>query len=379
MRIGFDAKRAFLNRTGLGNYSRGVIDSVLRQESTTKVHLYTPDPDRSIISDATLSDSKTIVKKPPVHLRGPLSSVWRSKFVCDQIRNDEIDLYHGLSNELPKGIESTGVASVVTIHDLIFLHYPEYYKSIDRKIYETKVKHACEVATRVIATSEQTADDIVRSLGTEREKISVVYQGCNPVFYDQISSSEIKARSKGLGLPEHFILSVGTIESRKNVKVLVKALKILGSSNLKLVIVGRKTPYTDEVIALARKLGVVDRLVILDSVSTADLPLVYQCAEVFVLPSLMEGFGIPVLEAMVSKTPVIVSEKSCLAEVCGDAGIHIDPTNEEQIANAISMVLNDENKRPVMVANGIIRAERFSQERISEDLMEVYRLAMAQF
>ena len=379
MRIGFDAKRAFLNRTGLGNYSRGVIDSVLCQDSTTKVHLYTPDPDRSIISDAVLCDPKTVVRKPPVHLRGPLSSLWRSKFVCDQIRSDELDLYHGLSNELPKGIESTGVASLVTIHDLIFLHYPEYYRSIDRKIYETKVTHACDVATRVIATSEQTADDIVASLGTDRKKISVVYQDCNPVYYTQYSSSELDACRQALGLPEHYILSVGTIESRKNAKVLVNTLKLLGNSDIKLVLVGRKTHYAEDVVALAKELGLEDRLLILDSMATTDLPLVYQCAEVFVLPSLMEGFGIPVLEAMVSKTPVIVSEKSCLAEVCGEAGIHIDPTNEEQIANAISMVLTNENKSSEMVASGIIRAERFSHERISEDLLEVYRLAMAEF
>ena len=224
MRIGFDAKRAFLNRTGLGNYSRGVIEMLHRGASVNSVVLYTPKMSYEVLSSDYLKSDSLEVKTPPTLLSGPLSSVWRSNFVTDQIKKDGLDLYHGLSNELPKGIEKTGVPSVVTIHDLIFLHYPKYYKTIDRKIYESKVKHACDVSTRIIATSEQTAEDIVEFIGVNREKIRVVYQGCDKRFEERNSESDLAKIRLKFNLPNHFVLSVGTIEKRKNSKVLVEVI-----------------------------------------------------------------------------------------------------------------------------------------------------------
>jgi glycosyltransferase involved in cell wall biosynthesis len=379
MRIGFDAKRAFLNRTGLGNYSRGVINSCVGHEEVNGVTLYTPKVSESLLGQLILDHPKVTIQTPPVHFSGPLSSVWRSKFICDQITKDGLDIYHGLSNELPKGIKSTGVPSVVTIHDLIFLHYPEYYKAVDRKIYETKVRHACSVATRIIATSEQTADDLVHSLGVDRAKISVVYQGCNPIFGATLPEGQLNQKRVDLGLSDRFMLSVGTIESRKNAKVLVEALKALDNNDINLVLVGRKTTYSEEILSYATALGLTERVKILEGVSTDDLPAIYQAANVFVLPSLMEGFGIPVLEAMTSGTPVVVTENSCLAEVCADAGIKIDPTNADQISKAVTDILENNELRNKMIQKGRERTERFSEQRIVADLMMVYNLAIAEF
>ena len=379
MRIGFDAKRAFLNRTGLGNYSRGVIEMLHRWASVNSVVLYTPKMSYEVLSSDYLKSDSLEVKTPPTLLSGPLSSVWRSNFVTNQIKKDGLDLYHGLGNELPKGIENTGVPSVVTIHDLIFLHYPEYYKTIDRKIYESKVKHACDVSTRIIATSEQTAEDIVEFIGVNREKIRVVYQGCDKRFEERNSESYLAKIRLKYNLPNHFVLSVGTIEKRKNSKVLVEAINILDNKDIKLVLVGKKTNYCDDVLTTAKELGVEGQVVILDNINFEDLPALYQLADVFVLPSLMEGFGIPVLEAMNSGVPVIVSKNSCLAEVCGNAGIQVDPTNPKVISNAISSVLNDNNRRDEMIQSGLERVVRFSDANIGKDIMQVYRLAQAEY
>jgi glycosyltransferase involved in cell wall biosynthesis len=379
MKIGFDAKRAFLNRTGLGNYSRGVIEMLQKEPEVNSLVLYTPKLSNEILSQENLSSDLIEVKTPPALLSGPLSSTWRSNFVTDQIKKDGLDLYHGLSNELPKGIENTGIPSVVTVHDLIFLHYPEYYKLIDRKIYETKVKHACDVATRIIATSEQTADDLVSSLDVNRAKISVVYQGCDMRFSEPVLDEDLIRIKAKFNLPERYILSVGTVEERKNSKILVEAIKSLNVRDLKLVLVGRKTNYSDLVLETAKTLGLEKRVMILDKVDFADLPAVYQLASVFVLPSLMEGFGIPVLEAMSSKVPVIVSKNSCLAEVCDNAGIQINPKKTEEIASAISSVLEDDSRRQEMIRLGHERTQRFSDETISKDLMLVYRLAQAEY
>lgn len=379
MKIGFDAKRAFLNRTGLGNYSRGVIDLLGRAAGVSSRLLYTPRLSHEILTQEYLNSGSLEVKTPPALLSGPLSSTWRSNFVTDQIKKDGLDLFHGLSNELPKGIEKTGVPSVVTIHDLIFLHYPEYYKSIDRKIYDTKVKHACTVATRIIATSNQTAEDLINSLGVSPAKISVVYQGCGQHFSETRSDDDLaKIRSK-FKLPEKYILCVGTVEERKNSKVLVEVLNVLKNNDINLVLVGRKTNYSEMVMETAKALSLDNRVMILDKVSFSDLPAVYQMAKVFVLPSLMEGFGIPVLEAMNSRVPVVVSKDSCLAEVCDDAGIHIDPRNPFDIARAITSVLEDDSTRNEMIRKGKERTHRFSEERIREDLMQVYQLAQAEY
>ncbi|MBL4585634.1 MAG: glycosyltransferase family 4 protein, partial [Flavobacteriales bacterium] len=361
MRVGFDAKRAFLNHTGLGNYSRGVIDLIAKHESVSSVFLYTPKNTDSIISSEILNLEKVTVKTPPALLKGPLSSVWRSRLITDELKKDNLDVFHGLSNELPSGIEKVGMASLVTIHDLIFLHYPEFYKAIDRKIYTAKVKHACSVATRIIATSQQTADDLVGLLEVDQSKISVVYQGCDERFENRMKKDELEQVKNEYSLPEKFILSVGTIEPRKNAKVLVNALSLLDNTEVKLVLVGRKTDYATEVLKAATSLGLSERVVILDNVSSQQLPSIYQLATVFALPSLMEGFGIPVLEAMTSGVPVVVSEKSCLTEVCGKVGIAIDPNNPSTIAKAINCILKNEGERQRMIAAGMERKNRFSQ------------------
>ncbi|MFT5919730.1 MAG: hypothetical protein ACI9FU_001544, partial [Granulosicoccus sp.] len=211
MRIGFDAKRAFLNRTGLGNYSRGVIDLALISSSVKSIVLFTPNNSKPLLSETCLQNGRVETVTPPWYFLGPFKSMWRTDFVTGQFAKHRLDLYHGLSNELPNGIEKSGVASVVTIHDLIFLHYPKYYKSIDRKIYDFKVRHACEMATRIIATSQQTANDIVSKIGIDRSKISVVYQGCDQRFQSSVSKEELNRVSVKLQLPVRYILCVGTI------------------------------------------------------------------------------------------------------------------------------------------------------------------------
>lgn len=379
MKIGFDAKRAFLNRTGLGNYSRGVIDMVSSHESTESALLYTPKVSDALISHRLIQRKNVEVRTPSSLLKGPLSSVWRSHFISNQLKADGIDLFHGLSNELPFSIRQVGIPSVVTIHDLIFLHFPAYYKAIDRKIYTKKVKFACSVATRIIATSKQTAEDLVDTLGAEKSKISVVYQGCNNQFSIHSSKDELSTIKVKFNLPDRFILSVGTIEPRKNVVALVSAMASIEEKDVRLVLVGRKTDYANKVLREAEYLGLADRVVILDNVDSSDLPSIYQLASIFALPSLMEGFGIPVLEAMTSGVPVIVTEKSCLSEVAGNAGISFDPRDPSEIADALNSILNDENRRLEMITAGTERVKRFSDKRIRQDVLDVYRLACTEY
>ena len=182
MRIGFDAKRAFSNNTGLGNYSRDAIRILSDYFPDNKYFLYTPknynNPRLSFIADR----KNTFIRTPESLLDRALKTYWRSKSVVNDLFTNKIDIFHGLSNELPIAIENTSIKTVVTIHDLIFIRYPHLFKTIDRKIYYRKFKSACQRADKIIAVSEQTKRDIIDFFSISAYRISVVYQGCNTVF-----------------------------------------------------------------------------------------------------------------------------------------------------------------------------------------------------
>ena len=192
MRIGFDAKRAYFNYSGLGNYSRNTIRFLSQQFPENDFFLYIPKK-KNQIPNGTFSNHTLVYPKSWKNRN--FSSLWRSYWLGKQLVRDGIELYHGLSNEIPFDIVKNRVPAVVTIHDLIFLRYPEWYKPIDRKIYSSKAAFACLNADRVIAISRQTSADIVQFLGTAEEKIDVVYQGCDPAFYN-LWSGQTKASAE---------------------------------------------------------------------------------------------------------------------------------------------------------------------------------------
>jgi glycosyltransferase involved in cell wall biosynthesis len=367
MTIGFDAKRAFFNRSGLGNYSRDLITSLSRYYAQNQYVLYTPKPKKS---RPFYNSSNIILGGPETFYQKLLPALWRSKGICGQLKKDDLQIYHGLSNELPKGINKTGIRSVVTIHDLIFLRYPEFYKPIDRKIYELKFRHAAQQADTIIAISNQTKKDIVEFLGVTETKIEVVYQACNNIFWAPVKDETKKDVLKKYGVPEQFLLYVGSIEERKNLLNIVKAIH---THNIKfpLVVVGKPTMYLNRVKAYIERNQVKD-ILFLHDVLTEELPAFYQMAKIFIYPSLFEGFGIPILEALTSKTPVITSKDGCFPEAGGKSSIYVDPANADELAIAIKTVLGDSALRDSMIIDGYIHAQQFKQEKIAKSVMEVY-------
>ncbi len=227
MKIGFDAKRAAQNRTGLGNYSRLILRLVSQYQTGVEGHLYLPNPKKTKLLGEIPTLDKLKQHFPESSLWKKVRSLWRVWGITKDVRRDGIDIFHGLSNELPLNIRKAGCKSVVTLHDLIFLHYPEYYKPIDRWIYNYKFKKACENADRVIAISEFTKREIMHYYGTLEEKIDVVYQGCDPVFAQDIAEDKLADVRRRYALPERFLLFVGSIEERKNLLLVAKALKEL--------------------------------------------------------------------------------------------------------------------------------------------------------
>jgi len=366
----------FNNFTGLGNYSRFVVQSLLEFEKDESLILYSPKAERR-----DHPDIKPIVAAPQVEVVTPPSfyrwtkttSLWRSFGIGGEPTAQDLDVFHGLSQELPSGLPSR-VKKVVTVHDLIFLRFPELYSRIDAYIYTKKVAKACADADVVVAISEQTADDIRKFLGTPASKIKVVYQGAHQQFRTRLEASAIETVRRKYGLPESYILNVGTVEPRKNMVAAVQALaRLPEAERLPLVIVGRDTAYKHTVVNEAEKLRVSSLVKFLHGVSFADLPALYQGAGLFVYPSLFEGFGIPIVEALLSDVPVVTSTGSCFREAGGPAALYADPGNVEELTFQMSRVLNDKQLRTEMVNSGQAYARQFSPHAIAEALMHIYR------
>lgn len=367
MKIGFDAKRAFHNGTGLGNYSRDTIRILAKLYPDNHYFLYNPKPAK-IKRFPLENNTKEILPKSAISKK--FSSLWRQKGIVKQLVEDKIEIYHGLSGELPRGIDKTNIKTVVTIHDLIFVRYPKLYSFIDRKIHFNKFKYAAETADVVIAISEQTKKDIVSFLGINSEKIIVLYQGCHAAFKEEFTTKEKNLVKQRFNLPKEYILNVGTVEERKNLLSLVKAIE---DTKHHLVVVGNtKSDYAQNVLSYIKKTNLENSVHFLKNVSMQELAIIYQMASVFVYPSIFEGFGIPIIEALYSKIPVITSKDGCFSEAGGKNSIYINPTNIEEIKKAIETVSNNTELQSKMIKNGFEYAQRFNDEVIATNFNKVY-------
>ncbi len=368
MRIGFDAKRAFSNHTGLGNYSRFTINALSRLYSENEYFLFTPSLREKDFYEAPANARLCL---PDTLWLKQLKGYWRTYGINKQLKREGIELFHGLSNEIPLGIEKTGVRSVVTIHDLIFMRFPELYKPIDRRIYQKKTANAVKNADRIIAISRQTKDDLVELLGVEENRIRIIYQGCNPWFYEKKNVEELAGISLKYSLPENYILYIGTIEERKNLLEIIRALHE-GNIDIPLVAIGKKTSYFDRI---AEYIAVhnVPNIIFHHHIENHDLPSIYQKASALVYPSRYEGFGIPVLEALNSGIPVITSRGGCLEETAGDGGLSVTPGNTGELSEAIRRVIHDTALKEKLVKAGMLHALKFREENTIPQLNELYK------
>lgn len=376
MKIGFDAKRLFNNFTGLGNYSRFVVQALLEYQRNETLILFSPNTERrdhpDVRSIATAPQVE-VVTPPPIYRWTKTTSLWRSFGIGSSESASRLDVFHGLSQELPSGLPSR-VRKVVTIHDLIFIRFPELYSRIDARIYRHKAARACDHADVVVAISEQTKQDVISFLDTPESKIKVVYQGTHPQFMSRVSTDDIEGVRSKWKLPERYVLTVGTIEPRKNMLQAVRAIARL-SADIRpaLVIVGRQTAYKHTVVTEAKALGISGNIIFLHTVPFADLPAIYQGASLFLYPSLFEGFGIPIVEALQSRVPVVTSTGSCFSEAGGPHSLYADPADSEDMASKITKALTDDELRKTMTHQGTEYVKQFAPEKIADDLMRVYR------
>lgn len=375
MKIGFDGKRAARNFTGLGNYSRYALEALVKYYPGDEYNVYVPkdalNPKfEQIVATAGGRMSKILPLKA---FARRFKSLWRVWGVTESLPVDGVHVFHGLSNELPLNIRkvSPAVKSVVTVHDIIFRRLPWCYPFVDRLIYDFKFRRACHNADHVIAVSECTKRDIVNDYGVSPDKVSVIYQGCDSLFAQSATAGRVAEVRRRYSLPDKFIVSVGTIEERKNLLSVVKALLLL-PDDVHLVAVGRRTKYTTLIDRFVAENGLGRRVHLLHNVPYADLPVIYRCADVFAYMSLYEGFGIPLLEALNSRVPVIAATGSCLEEAGGPGSLYVAPFDIEAIAGAVEKCLQSEVKER-MVAAGLEWASRFTMKQFADETMRCYK------
>ena len=349
MKIGFDAKRLYNNGTGLGNHSRTTIDILTEYFPENAYFLFTPKiKEKYAGSYPTKEGCKTIL--PSGLLKGGL---WRTLSLGKEAEKEGVELFHGLSNELPLGLK---MPSVVTIHDVAFRTFPKMYHWLDRWIYDLKWRYACKHADRIIAISECTKHDVMRFYGVDERKIDVVYQPVAPRFYTLMDESEAASR---LALADFipasdFMLYVGAVNSRKNLLGVVKAIELLPKElQLPLVVVGGGKDYKKKVKQYIAAHGLEDLIIFPKKrVDDDTLQALYRKAKLFVYPSFYEGFGLPVVEALLSECPVVTSNVSSLPEAGGPYSLQANPADTSDIAAKIKQVLTDDALRDSMRKQG---------------------------
>lgn len=362
MKIAYDAKRFFQNSSGLGNYSRDLVRILAG---------YFPDNQYFLLNKKPSEKAKDILEFPNVSFietsKGMMS---RQLKMGKDAQGINADIFHGLSGELPLKWGKKPIKKVVTIHDLIFMRFPKYYSWFDRKIHFWKFKKASQSADIIIAISEQTKEDIVKYLKVPENKIRVVYQGCHYAFKENYSDEFLNQIKEKFQLPERFILNVGTIEERKNLLNIVKAIS---GTPIPLVVVGKKTKYFNKIKKFIHKNKMENQIHFLENVSIFELAGIYKLADIFVYPSFFEGFGIPIIEALFSGTSVITSNVSCLPEAGGKDSVYVNPYYFEDIRSKINFLWDNEGERKRRAEKGLEFVQKFQDAPISDNLMKVYR------
>jgi len=377
LRVGFDATSAVRQGGGIGRYTRELLRALAAADTASDYRLFFAS--RSVFHPLPSLPSNFRV----THL--PLDDIWLVR-VWQRARlplpvnwlTGPIDLFHSPDFTLPP--VRRGTRTLLTVHDLSFIRDPESATPVLRDYLNAVVPRSVARADHVLADSQATRADLVELYRTPAEKISVLYSGVHESFQPVTDLAAVRARYSLGDAP--FVLAVGTLQPRKNYVRLIQAFAAISNlqprtSNLHLVIAGDKGWRYDAIFAEVEKLGLRDRVLFPGFVADADLPALYSAARVLAYPSIYEGFGLPMLEAMACGTPVVTSTASCMPEVAGDAALLVPPTDVDALAAALDRALTDEALRADLIAKGRARARQFSWAKSAQQLLEIYHAVCA--
>lgn len=369
--IGFDAKCANAPLGARGRYARFVIGALASEASRHGYfRMYLPSRESNPKYDALAARHNVESMEPDGSLWRVLSWPWRLWRVSKDAERGRVELYHGLNELLPLGLQRKNIRSVVTIHSLGFLHRAEY-GYVERLWHRLRLMPVLRYSDRIVAVSECVKRELVRYMGVDPDKVDVVYTGCTDEFManvDRLNIAEVRER---YCLPLRYMLAVGTSNHYSNLDRIVESMAKL-PEELNLVVVGRPTPYYERVMLRARSLGLEGRITLVNGASDAELPAIYAGASLFLLLSQYEGFAPQIVEALTMGVPVIAARGSSLKEAGGPDSMYIDADDREQLVAAIEMVLGDEALRRRMIDGGRSYASRFRREVTAYNLMSCY-------
>jgi len=366
MRIGIDASSLCIPRTGIGNYLYNILIKLKDIDNKNEYFLYS-----HIDFDLPFQDHHWHKRVKKGTFKIP-ETIWFSTIRRKWILKDKIDVFWEAGQILPSHLSSK---KVLTIHDLVWYYFPETMQIMNFLISKFLTKRAIAQADHIIAVSRATARSLECLLHIPSDKISVIYEAANERYQFYNKGESAKYIAEKFKTSEKYILTVGTIEPRKNIENLLKAFRNLIDNfkfDYQLLIAGGKGWRNSNIYRTYKRLRFSEKEVkFLGYVPDNDMPRLYSGAKIFVFPSLYEGFGLPPLEAMACGTPVITSNSSSLPEVVGDAGIMFDPYNINEMGQAIYKVLNDNELMSNLRQKGLERVKLFSWEKAASETLRV--------
>lgn len=304
---------------------------------------------------------------------GVYRRIWRyAPIKYNYLFRRNADIYQFLNFVIPPNISGK---VITTIHDLTYILYPNTMDTSNRKRLEKDMHSTVKRADYIITISESSRKDIIKYLHVDENKIQVIYPGVDEVYKKVLNSDEIITVKNKYNIHGKYLLYLGTLEPRKNIETIIRAyncFKKADKDNIKLVLAGKKGWLYDNIFKLVKEFDIEDSVIFTDYIDDSDKAPLYRGAEMFLFPSLYEGFGMPVIEAMASGTPVITSNSSSLPEVAGEAAIITDPLDYKKISESIELILNNNGLREKMVNEGIKQASKFSWDLSAEKLKNIY-------
>ena len=370
MHVCLDVSPTVQKHAGLGRYA-GEIARALSEDKDITLSLFYNQQ-----GDAHLPDYLESIPHKSVNVG---NKPWRMSVLASQMARwpmdktfGSADIFHAPNHLLA---HFQHARTVFTLHDLIFLHYPEYHKNYNRWYLTFAMPRYLRAADIIVTPSECSRQDAIKIYGLPESNIKVIYEAAAPHFKPVTDPAVLKQVQKKYNLPEKFILHVGTIEPRKNLSRLLEVFKTLLINNpkLKLVLIGKKGWLYESFFTKLRKLGLEDGVIFPGYVEEADLPACYQLAELFVFPSVYEGFGLPPLEAMACGIPVISSNSSSLPEVVGNGGLLVDPNDTQAWVTALNRVLTDTNLQRDLRQRSLAQAQKFSWAKATNEMKAIYQ------
>jgi len=373
MKIGIDCRIYSSRFTGIGRYVHELVQRVCKNDSKNDYVLFFNEPEFSAFK-SDLPNVKKVLADAPIY------SVREQLHFLKVLNREKLDLMHFTHFNAPIFYRRP---SIVTIHDLTLFYYPGRKKKgfVSRVGYDLAFKSAVKKAKKIIAISNNTKNDLVNLLKTKESKIRIIYQAVGNEFKKINDENSIDGTLDRLGIQKPFLLYTGVWRLHKNVPNLIKAFGEIkneyGVNELQLVITGKEDPFYLEPKYLPKELGVEKDVILPGLVSEIDLINLYNAAEIYVFPSLYEGFGLPPLEAMACETPVAASNISSIPEVCGKGNaVYFNPHDYKDMAIKIYALYKDKNLQQKLIENGRERVKNFSWDRMAEETLELYKLCL---